>query len=165
MSLITTITDNLHTIANMHIPPPPPLSSANPPSAGLTDLVAEQRVGNPQHAQPSAPADFIIAQDPNRTLTAPPVRSTVPLPPTLYVPPVADKALNLDDAGQPLTCASAKSGRNASQWQNAIAYYALKPIDQCLSPTNPSSADATLPTTTLRPRKRKQPLTNVHFAS
>lgn len=117
VSLITTITDNLHTIANMHIPPPPTLSSANPPSAGLTDPVAEQRMVNPQHAQPSAAADNIIAQGPNRTLTAPPVRPTVPLPPTLYVPPVANNALNLDDAGQPLTYASAKSGRNASQWQ------------------------------------------------
>ena len=119
VSLITTIADNLNTIANMHIPPPPPLSSANPPSASLTDPVAEQRVVNPQHAQPFAPADNIIAQGPNRTLTDPPVRPTVPLPPTLYVPPVANNALNLDDAGQPLTYASAKSGRNASQWQIA----------------------------------------------
>ena len=47
VSLITTIADNLHTIANMHIPPNPPLSSANPPSASLTDLVAEQRVVSP----------------------------------------------------------------------------------------------------------------------
>ena len=74
---------------------------------------------NPQHAQPSAPADNIIAQGPNRTLSAPPVRPTAPLPPTLYVPPVANNALNLDDAGQPLTYASVKSGRNASQWQIA----------------------------------------------
>ena len=116
-SLITSIADNLRTIANMHIPPPTQVSS--PTAVGLTDPAAEQRVVTPQHAHSSVPDADTSAHGPNRPFTAPPVRPTVPLPPTLYAPRVANNALNLDDAGQPLTYASAKAGSNAPQWQIA----------------------------------------------
>ena len=68
---------------------------------------------------PSVTHDDTIARESNRPLHAQPLRPSVPLPPTLYTTSVANNALNLDDTGQPLTYATAKSGSNAPQWQIA----------------------------------------------
>ena len=106
-SLITTIANNLHIIANMHV---------TPQSSAFNDPASEQRVSPPP---PSVAHDGTIARESIRPLHAQPIRPSVPLPPKLYTTPVANNALNLDDTGQPLTYATAKSGSNAPQWQIA----------------------------------------------
>ena len=143
-TLIDNVTANLHTVANMHLPPPP----AVPQPPLLHIPAAEQRVvtkasdtGTSLEQRhplvPGAGRDSLIG--PNILLHAP-QRPSIPVPPHIttssFQPASANTALNLDDRGQPLTYASAKAGTNAPHWQHAeseeldrlLATHTIRPL-------------------------------------
>ena len=131
-TLIDSVTDNLHIVANMHLPSL--LPSAVPETPILVIPAAEQRVATAPSSTGTGLEQRMslvppITSTPETTLTGPNTllqathRPSIPSPPQLIMslvqPAYANTALNLDERGQPLTYASAKAGTNAAQWQHA----------------------------------------------
>ena len=169
-SLITTMANNLHIIANMHLPPVSLLSHSTPQSSALTDPASEQKVSPPP---PSFAYDDNIARESIRPLRAQPLRPSVPLPPTLYTTlymplpkmhPVSTTQVNLSHTRQPNQAVMLLNGRSPKQ-KNSIAFSAHKSFGLFLLPTNRLRDGAIHPTTIHRPRKIKLPLASVLFAS